>query len=59
MAEGVAPISFVAPEQVTPDTVQFIIRTSEIEAAAVSVIDGDSEDSPVSFWQRFINLFAK
>ena len=59
MAEKSDPVSFVAPEQVVPETVQFIIRTPEIEQVSKSTVSEDGVDDGLSFWQRLLNLFSR
>jgi hypothetical protein len=58
MTEKTKPISFVAPDLVSPDTVQFIIRTPDIEVVATPTTGEDAEDSQTNFWQRLMNLFV-
>ncbi len=54
---GVTVVSFAAPGKVTPDSVQFILRT-----AAIEKIDQQENTIPVQvekegFWKRLLDLF--
>ncbi len=54
---NVAPVSFVAPGKITPQSVQFVANTPNIATTAEPTTAVEEEAETSSLWQKILNLF--
>jgi uncharacterized phage infection (PIP) family protein YhgE len=50
-------VSFAAPGRITPNSVQFVLRTAAIEKVTVQEDNSEIKEEKESFWDRLIKLF--
>ncbi|MBH1940001.1 hypothetical protein I5677_03705 [Mobilitalea sibirica] len=51
-------VSFAAPGKITPNSVQFILRTPAIEKRTEHIVEAEEEQDTKNFWDRLFDLFS-